>query len=76
MNTAATKQTAQILISTALETAAKKCGVTVRQVLEAIKTDAESGEFSQTTRVFMQYRAAGEAFIKSGEAQEFLKLAA
>lgn len=76
MNAAATKQTAAILITTALESAAKKCGLTVRQVLEAIKADAESGEFSQVTRVFMQYRTAGEAFIKSGEAYETLKLAA
>lgn len=76
MNAAATKQTAQILVSTALESTAKKCGITVRQVLEAIKADAESGQFSQITRVFMQYRTAGEEFIKSGDAHDFLKLAA
>ena len=76
MNAAATKEMAQILVVTSLESTAKKCGLTVRQVLETIQSDAESGEFSQSTRTFMQYRAAGEDFIKSGKAQEFLQLAA
>lgn len=76
MTTATTKELAKILINTSLESAAKKCGVTVRQVLEAIKADAESGEFSQITRTFMQFRTTGEEFIKSGKAQEFLKMAA
>ena len=74
--TTAAKELATILITTSLESAAKKCGVTVRQVLEAIKTDAASGEVSQITRTFMQFRTTGEEFIKSGKAQEFLKLAA
>ena len=74
--TTAAKELATILITTSLESASKKCGVTVRQVLEAIKTDAASGEFSQITRTFMQLRTTGEEFIKSGKAQEFLKLAA
>jgi hypothetical protein len=76
MNAAATKEMAQILVVTSLESTAKKCGLTVRQVLDAIQADAESGEFSQITRTFMQYRTAGEEFIKSGKAQEFLQLAA
>ena len=42
MNAAATKEIAQILVTTSLESAAKKCGLTVRQVLDAIKADAES----------------------------------
>jgi len=74
--TTAAKELATILITTSLESAAKKCGVTVRQVLEAIKKDASSGEFSQITRTFMQFRTTGEEFIKSGKAQEFLNLAA
>jgi hypothetical protein len=76
MNAAATKETAKILIVSALEGAAKKCGVTVSQVLSAIAEDAESGVFSQPTRVFMQLRTAGEDFIKSGKAHDFLQLCA
>jgi hypothetical protein len=76
MNAAATKETANIIVTTALEGAAKKCGVTVSQVLCALVADAESGDFSQTTRAFMQLRTAAEDFFKSGEAHEFLKMAA
>ena len=76
MNAATAKEMAAIIVTTALESTAKKCGFTVRQVLEAIKADAENGEFSQVTRIFMQYRTTAEEFIKSGKAQEFLRLAA
>ena len=51
MNAAATKEMAQILVVTSLESTAKKCGLTVRQVLDAIKADAESSTVKASIRI-------------------------
>ena len=76
MNAQATKEAAQIVTSAALEQTAKKCGLTARQVLEQFAEDAQSGEFGESSRLFLAYIKTGADFVKSDDCYNTLRLAA